>query len=417
MENIVEILLSRGFIEQISAKELKNTVNQQVGVYCGFDPTSDSLHLGNLVALMGLAWFEKVGHKVYAIAGGATGMIGDPSGKKHERKLLDEETIQTNLRGITKNVNSILKDPVILNNFDWFKNFTLIDFLRDVGKQFRMGPMLGKDSVRTRLQSEEGMSFTEFSYQILQAYDFLYLFDTYGVTVQIGGSDQWGNITAGQELIRKQRSQSVFGMTFPLLTTSTGQKFGKSEEGAIWLSPEKSSPYELYQYLYRIPDADVVGLLYKLTFLPVDQVREVERNMERPDYTPNAAQKLLAQQVTEIVHGKDGVEIAQKVTSSACPGGEADLDPSVFEAIAQDMPSQTLARDEVEGQKVLDLFVKGGLLASKGDARRLIRNGGAYLNNRKIDDENRSVSAEDLIGDKMLLLGAGRKKRLLIRIS
>ena len=320
MANVIEVLQERGFIDAMTSEELRQMAEKPFKVYCGFDPTGDSLHIGHMVALMGLAWFQRFGHTPVAIVGGATGMIGDPSGKSAERQLLDEKTIDANLAGIKKNLEKLLDfskataQPMILNNLDWFKEFSFIGFLRDVGKYFRVGPMLNKDSVKQRMTSEEGMSFTEFSYQLLQGYDFLHLYDKYGVTVQIGGSDQWGNITAGTELIRKVRGQSAFGITFPLLTRSDGQKFGKSEKGAIWLSPEKCSPYEFYQYFVRVTDADVIKLMRLLTFMPLEVIRDYEQMMKNADYVPNTAQKRLAEEITRIVHGEEGLNTALRVT-------------------------------------------------------------------------------------------------------
>jgi len=421
MTNVIDVLYERGFIDAITSEELRTVVDKPIKVYCGFDPTSDSLHLGNMVALMGLAWFQKYGHTPVAIAGGATGMIGDPSGKSSERQLLDESTIDSNLVGIQKNITTILsyskdvKAPLLLNNLDWFKGFSFIEFLRTVGKHFRIGPMLSKDSVK--LRSEEGMSFTEFCYQVLQGYDFLHLFDEYGVTVQIGGSDQWGNIVAGTDLIRKVRAKPAYGITFPLLMRSDGQKFGKSEKGAVWLSADRCSPYEFYQYLIRVSDADVIKLMSVLTFMDMGEIREYSEKMKRTDYVPNTAQKRLADEVTKIVHGDVGLETALRVTKGASPGAETELNAETLENISQDMANCVLDLHEVVGQKVIDLIVKVSLQQSKSDARRLIRNGGVYLNNERVVDENSSIAENNLIEGRLLLLSAGKKNKMLIRIG
>lgn len=423
MANVIDVLLERGFIEAMTSEELKSYADKPFTVYCGFDPTADSLHIGHLVALMGLAWFQKFNHRPIAIIGGATGMIGDPSGKTSERQLLDETTIERNLLGIRKNLDAVLKEhgtenkPRILNNLDWFKEFSFIDFLRDVGKYFRIGPMLAKESVRTRMNSEEGMSFTEFSYQLLQGYDFLYLFEHHGASVQIGGSDQWGNITAGTELIRKVSGKSAYGITFPLLTRSDGQKFGKSEKGAVWLSSEKLSPYEFYQYLVRVGDADVIRMMCLLTFMEMDEIRAIEASMKSHDYVPNSAQKRLAEEVTKIIHGQNGLDVALKVTMGAAPGSETELNSQVLESISQNMPCSNLKIDEVVGQKIIDLLVKVALLPSKSEVRRLIRNGGLYINNEKILDENWTIAAGNLIDQRLMLIAAGKKNKLLIRIE
>lgn len=421
--NVIDVLMERGFIDAMTSEDLRTMAEKPFKVYCGFDPTGDSLHLGHLVALMGLAWFQRFGHTPFAIVGGATGMIGDPSGKSVERQLLDEATIAQNIAGIRKNLETLLdfskKDnpPQILNNFDWFKEFSLIGFLRDVGKFFRLGPMLAKDSVKARLNSEEGMSFTEFSYQILQGYDFLYLFDKYQVTMQIGGADQWGNITAGIDLIRKVHGKASYGVTFPLLTRSDGKKFGKSEKGAIWLSPEKCSPYEFYQYLVRVPDADVLKLMRLLTFVEMSEILHYETLMKSPEYAPNTAQKRLAEELTRMVHGEEGLAAALRATMGAAPGADTALDAAVLESISQDMPSRELSTSQVVGHKILDLMIEVGLQSSKGEARRLIRNGGVYLNNEKILDENGSIQSTDLIEGRLLLLAAGKKNKVLIRVA
>lgn len=423
MPNVIDILKERGFIDAMTSEEVRNLAEKPLVVYCGFDPTSDSLHIGNMVAIMGLAWFQRCGHTPVAIVGGATGMIGDPSGKSSERQLLDEESITQNLKGIRKNLETILdfqnssNPPQILNNYDWFKEFSFIGFLRDVGKYFRIGPMLAKDSVKGRMTSEEGMSFTEFSYQLLQGYDFLYLSDHYNVSVQLGGSDQWGNITAGTDLIRKVRGKAAFGVTFPLLTRSDGQKFGKSEKGAIWLSKDKLSPYEFYQYLIRTADADVIQLMRLLTFMEMKEIRSYELAMDKADYAPNTAQKRLAEEVTRIVHGEEGLQIALKVTEGAAPGSQTKLDATVLESIAGDMPSHSLPVAEVVDGKLVDLMVKVGLQPSKNEARRLIRNGGVYVNNEKVSDENGVITSDNLIDGHLLLLAAGKKNKVLVRVQ
>jgi len=422
MANVIDVLKERGFIEALTSEELHNLTEKPMRVYCGFDPTGDSLHLGSLVPMMGLAWFQRFGHTPYAIVGGATGMVGDPSGKSAERQLLTEEILQLNLKGIRKNLEAFLdfnnatNKPVLLNNFDWFKNFSFIDFLRDVGKFFRIGPMLAKDSVKARMATEEGMSFTEFSYQLLQGYDFLYLNQNHGVTIQIGGSDQWGNITAGIELVRKVNGNSVYGLTFPLLTRSDGQKFGKSEKGTIWLSPEKVSPYEFYQYLYRVSDADVIKLMRLLTFMEMDEIHHYERMMKKPDYAPNTAQKKLAEEVTRIVHGEKGLETALKVTEGMAPGSASTLDVTALEALASQMPSHTYPSEGIVGVKLYDLIAKAGQL-SKSEAKRLIRNEAISINNVKIADEEYVVQPTQLIDGRLLLLAMGKKNKMLIRAS
>ena len=423
MDNIVDILQSRGMVDATTGDEMKEATRKPTKVYCGFDPTSDSLHVGNMVALMTLAWFQRCGHTPVAIVGGATGMVGDPSGKSAERNLLDNEAIERNLQGIRSNLEAFLDfdhptaKPIILNNYDWFGQFTLIDFLRDVGKYFRVGTMLAKESVRGRLNSDEGMSFTEFSYQLLQGYDFLHLYREYDVKVQIGGSDQWGNIIGGTELIRKATGGDAYGLTMPLLTRSDGKKFGKSESGAIWLSGDKLSPFEFYQHLYRMPDADVIKLLKVLTFLELDEIDAIEAAMKADGYAPNTAQKRLAEEVTRIVHGDEGVAVAERATASVRPGSHAVLDAETLEASAGDIPTMDCGRDQVLQKKIVDLLMDLQVQSSRGEARRLIRNGGCYVNNQKVEDEHRVVLEGDLLDDRLLLLGIGKKKKVLVKVK
>jgi tyrosyl-tRNA synthetase len=423
MTNVIACLKERGLLDALTSEELVKRVEKPIKIYCGFDPTADSLHVGNLVGIIILRWFQKYGHTPYVILGGATGRIGDPSGKSLERPLLDQSTIHSNVQRIRRHFEQILDvseastRPVLLNNDQWFSQYLLIDFLRDIGKHFRVGTMLAKDSVKTRLESEEGISFTEFSYQLIQGYDFYHLFMHHGVELQIGGSDQWGNITAGTDLIRKMGGVGAYGLTFPLLTRSDGKKFGKSEQGAIWLAADRCSPYQFYQYFVRVADSDVIKMLRMLTFLEMDAIREYEAAMASSTYTPNTAQKKLAEELTRIVHGEEGLATALKVTEGASPGAETVLDPDILREIAKDMPSMTLHFDEVIGQRYVDVLVKIGLVSSKGEAVRLIQNSGAYLNNARVSDVQMSLSADSLIGEEFLLFGAGKKKKMILSIK
>ncbi len=412
--DVISVLKKRGFIDAVTSDELAKRAKSPLKLYLGFDPTADSLHLGNLVGIIALKWFERFGHTPYALLGGATGKIGDPSGKSQERPFLSYELLERNVRCIEKQLIACIGRPVIVNNDTWFKEIAFIDFLRDVGKHFRVGAMLGKESVRSRIQSEEGMSFTEFSYQLMQAYDFYHLSEKEGITLQMGGSDQWGNITAGIELIRKLTRKEAFGATFPLLTRSDGKKFGKSEGGAIWLSSEKTSPYAFYQYLYQVTDSDVVKLLKMLTFIDLEEIEALEEGIMTH---PNVAQRRLAEEVTLYVHGKEGLEAALRVTEGAKPGQDSELTLETLEAIASDMPNVSLLRSQIVGQSYASIGVLSGFFPSKGEGVRLLKNGGAYLNNQKITDEKFLISAEDLIGGKYLVLGSGKKKKLLIKLS
>lgn len=415
--NIIDVLQERGLFDSGTGdiELLREHCSEPRMVYAGFDPTADSLHLGNLLALISLRWFQLCGHRAVALLGGATGRVGDPSGKSVERPLMTEKELNKNIHGIETNIRTILgDDALIVNNHDWVGPMSFLEFLRDVGRHARVPTMLAKDSVRSRLESTEGLSFTEFSYQLLQAYDFMYLSDEHDVSIQLGGSDQWGNITAGTELTRKLRQRTVHGVTFPLLTTSDGKKFGKSEHGALWLNGEKLSPYSFYQHLFATEDVDVGKFLRRLTFLPLQEIERVEsQNKQQPNY----AQKILAEEVTRIVHGDGGVRSAIAATEAAKPGGTAKLDMSTLEAIANDMPSVELQRNDVVDNMVVDVMVKAGLQKSKGEARRLVKNGGAYVNNVKVMNEKNTVGADDLVGDCMLLLAAGKKNKMLVRVQ
>lgn len=423
MSNVIECLKERGLIDALTSEELIKRADKPLKVYVGFDPTADSLHIGSLVGIVFLKWFQKFGHTPVVILGGATGRIGDPSGKSVERPLLDQAAIIQNVARIRRHFEAVLDffhptaRPVVLNNDQWFSQFNLVDFLRDVGKHFRVGSMLAKESVRSRLESEEGISFTEFSYQLLQAYDFYHLKTQHGVEVQAGGSDQWGNITAGIDLVRKLSGEAAYGLTFPLLTRSDGKKFGKTEGGAIWLAADRCSPYQFYQYFIRVPDADVIKMMRMLTFMEMKEIREYEEMLTYSDYVPNTVQKRLAEEVTRMIHGEDGLATALKVTESAAPGSKAVLDAEVFKEISQDMPSTDLKFDEVVGQKFTDVAARIGLSSSKTEALRLIQNAGAYLNNEKVEDPQFRIQEDLLIGGEYLLFGSGKKKKILVKIQ
>lgn len=422
MQNVIQCLKERGLVDALTSEDLIECVKKPIKVYCGFDPSADSLHVGNLVGIVILRWFQKFGHTPYVILGGATGRIGDPSGKSIERPLLDQQTIDHNVSCIAKHFERIFDfsqaatRPVILNNEQWFSQFKLVDFLRDIGKHFRVGIMLAKESVKARLQSEEGISFTEFSYQLLQAYDFYHLYTHHDVRLEIGGSDQWGNITAGTDLIRKLKGMGAYGLTFPLLTRSDGKKFGKTEQGAVWLAANRCSPYQFYQYFVRMADADVIKMMRMLTFMEMSEIKEYEQMMMSSQYLPNSAQKKLAEELTRIVHGEEGLSIALKVTEGAAPGMQTVLDPDMLREISKDMPSISMHFDQVIGQKYVDVLVKMGLVSSKGEAVRLIQNAGAYLNNERVQDPQHHISENDLIGGEFLLFGAGKKKKMILSV-
>ncbi len=420
--NIIQDLKKRGFIDATSSDELENYCATPRKVYVGFDPTADSLHLGNLVGIVALRWFQLYGHTPYVLMGGGTGCIGDPSGKSKERNLLDEATIRSNIENIQQLFVRFLDDRYVnrfrlVNNLDWLGKMSMIEFLRDVGKHFRLGPMLSKESVKLRMQSDEGMSFTEFSYQILQGYDFFHLFNTEGVSIQMGGSDQWGNITAGIEYARKMTGKTLFGITFPLLTRSDGKKFGKSEDGAIFLHKEKCSYYDFYQYFMKIPDQDCIKLMKMLTFLDLEIIEEYERQQSQGLLEPNALQKIIAREMTLFVHGEEGVQVAERVTQAASFGKEMTLDYHTLLKIADEFPKKELLVSDVLNQKYTEVAVKTGLCSSKSEAARLIKNQGAYLNNQRLDQVDYCINEQDLIGNRFLLIGSGKKIKLLVEIK
>jgi len=423
MSSVIDCLKERGLLDSITSEDLLKQLENPTRVYCGFDPTAESLHVGHLIPIIVLRWFQKFGHTPVVILGGATGRIGDPSGKSVERPLLDDATILYNVARIRRQFEAVLdffhlkSRPLVFNNDEWFSGFNLIDFLRDVGKYFRLGVMLSKESVKSRLNSEEGISFTEFTYQILQSYDFYHLHKEHQVCLQIGGSDQWGNITEGVDLVRRLSGKQVFGLTVPLLTRSDGKKFGKSEQGAVWLAADRCSPYEFYQYFVRVPDADVIKMMKLLTFMDLQEIGSYEEQMQASGYISNTAQRRLASEVTCLIHGEEGLELALRVTQSASPGSETNLDPDSLEALSKELPSAEIDLSEVLDQKFVDVVLKIGLLASKSEAVRLIQNQGAYLNNKRVDDVNLRLSQNVLIGGKFLLFGVGKKKKMVVKIQ
>ena len=423
MANVLEIFKSRYLFEDTTSSDLEKQLEKRTTVYAGFDPTAESLQAGNFVTIMALAHLQRQGHRVIALVGGATGLIGDPSGKSKERNLLTVETVQRNLLGIKENLSRFLDfDPdsdnpaIMVNNYDWFKDISFVDILRDVGRHFRMTQMLGKESVKKRLDSDDGMSFTEFCYQILQGYDFYHLYKEYGCRMQIGGSDQWGNITAGADLVRKLCGEEVFGMTFPLVCDSNGKKFGKSEGNAIYLNAKKTSYYDFYQFFLRTLDADVVRYLKIFTFLPEERIAELEKCVEA-EPEKREAQRVLAEELTRCVHGDKGLGIARKATEVLFGGSVEGLGADDLETIFADVPSGILPRDEVVGQPAFEVISAAGMTKSKGEARRLVQQGGLSINNVKAGGLEREISVDDLIENRLVVLRSGKKKYFLLKVE
>ncbi len=422
MASVYDTLEQRELIAQCTDPELRDKLGQErFTVYCGFDPTAESLHLGNLVPVIGLAHLQRAGHRVLLVVGGATGMIGDPSGRSEERNLLDTRQIERNVAGVRAQLSRYLDfdgdNPAeMLNNHDWIGPMRFVDWLREVGKYFTVNYMLAKDSVQSRLRSEAGISYTEFSYMTLQAYDFLYLFDHHGCRLQVGGNDQWGNITAGIDLIRKLRQQPAYGLTFPLITTATGEKFGKSAGNAIWLDRGRTSPWDFYQYLVRQDDRDVIRLLKIFTFVPLERIAELEQAVRaRPER--REAQKTLAFEVTAIVHGRETAEEMARAAEIVYGSEIKDLSDETLGAVFASVPSTTLSRSELEaGVDLIELLVRSGLTRSKGEARRLLNSGGVYVNNVRMTEPLKLTEAH-LASASLLVLRTGKKNYHLVRVE
>jgi len=394
-------------------------------VYAGFDPTADSLHVGHLMALMILRRFQKAGHRPIAVVGGATGMIGDPSGKSEERNLLSLEVLRSNVESMGRQIGRFLdfapgpNSALLVNNYDWTAPFSFLEFLRDVGKHFPVNVMLAKESVRSRLErSDGGLSYTEFSYMLLQAYDFVHLWRQHGCEIQVGGSDQWGNITAGIDLARRLDGVQLYGMTCPLLTKSDGTKMGKTESGALWLSAERTSPYRFYQYWINLADADVGKCLRFFTDLGREEIESLEAR-HAADPGRREAQRRLAVELTRLVHGEEGLAAAQRATDVLFGAEITALDDAQLEEIFADVPSRDLARDRLAGEGIglVDALVESGLASTRSVARRLISQGGAYVNNRRVQDVEARLGPESLAGASTIVLRAGKKNYALLRFQ
>ncbi len=423
MTNAFDEFKWRGLIYDHTEAVPDLLAKEKISIYIGFDPTADSLHIGNLVGMMALARLQRFGHTPIALAGGGTGMIGDPSGKSAERNLLSEAVLQHNVACIQKELAAVLDFDVqpnrakVVNNADWLGSLQLIEFLRETGKYFTVNYMMAKDSVRSRLEREDGISFTEFSYMILQAYDFWHLFKHEGCVMQAGGSDQWGNIVAGTELIRKKEGKKVHGFVYPLITKADGTKFGKTESGTIWLSPEKTSPYRFYQFWMNADDADVINFLKVFTWLSQKEVAELEEALfTQPE--KREAQRTLAQAVTGMIHGDTAVSKAEKA-SQVLFGGDLDgLGADDISDIFADVPSSEVAKAELDedGLSVVELLVRTGLASSKGDARRSIKGGGIYVNNQRVQEQNQTVTTAQSVDGQFFVLRKGRKKYHLLKL-
>jgi len=456
--NVIKVLRERGFIntaedgrESITDPEIERRAEEAVlTCYAGFDPTARSLHVGHLVVVMGLAYFQRSGHRPIAVVGGGTGMIGDPSGKSTERPLLSPEAVKENIAGLRGQLERFLEfgsgdtpegqvpkgsdrtwgaggtsgsaqaaqtSAMIVDNAEWLMPFRFVDFLREVGRHFRLGEMLARDSVKARLASPEGMSFTEFAYQMCQAYDFLHLHDEYGCDVQIGGRDQWGNITAGADLVRRVRGATVCGIVLPLLETATGEKFGKTAGNAVWLDPGLTSPYQFYQFWIRTDDRDLERYFKLFTFLDIETINETCRSHESAP-EKRSGQRALASEVTRMVHGEEALAQAERASEVLFGGEVAGLSDAELREIFGDVPSAELPMARLaEGFPLAACLVEAGVARSKGEARRLVESGGVYLNNARATDAATVLTPANLASEHILVIRKGKKSYHLVRFG
>lgn len=420
-------LKERGLVYQETSEEMSKALKEPLTFYCGFDPTSDSLHIGSLLPLITMRRLQKMGHKPIVLLGGATGMIGDPSGKSKERVLLTKEIIEHNARGIQKNAERVVdfsgpNAAIIVNNMDWMGAFNYVDFLREVGKYFSINYMLAKDSVKTRIENrDQGISYTEFSYMLLQSYDFYHLMQKHNCKLQIGASDQWGNITAGVEFIRRiqgddQNKDHVYGLTFPLITKSDGSKFGKSEGGNIWLNPDKTSPYQFYQFFLRLADADVLKLLRFLSLKSLEEIKAIEEAFQKEPHK-REAQLALAKELTILIHGESELKRVENASQALFSGDIQSLDEKTLKEVFSETPSINMAKTELSAKTLVDLLVDSQLCASKGAARKDIKAGAIYVNNQRFEGEDAGANQLPLLFESLLVLRKGKKNYCLVQFS
>lgn len=417
---LYEDLVYRGLVQDMTSPEVPEMLETPQTVYCGFDPSASSLQCGNLCAILMLKRLQNAGHKVIALVGGATGLIGDPSGKSVERNMLTVEQVEVNKAGIRENLSRYLdfsgpNAAIMVDNYDFYKGMSAIGFLRDVAVNFRVPQMLAKESVKKRLEASEGaLTFTEFAYQILQGNDFLELHKRYGCTMEVGGADQWGNITAGTDLVRKMLGREVYGLTIPLVCDSSGRKFGKSEGNAMFLDASKTSVYDFYQFFLRSADADVIRYLKIFTFLSPEEISAFEEDLKLHPEQRNA-QKRLAEEVTRMTHGEAGLQTALAATKVLFGGSVQGLSAESLESIFKDVKSTVLPREEVVGRPLVDIAAAAGMFGSKGEARRMAQQGGLSINAEKADAA-RIVADGDLVDGRLAVLRSGKKNYFLLKV-
>ena len=428
--NFVAELKWRGMLHDVMPGTEEHLLQGRQSAYLGIDPTADSLHIGHLVGVMMLRHFQEAGHKPYALLGGATGMIGDPSGKSTERNLLEETTLRANQEALKNQLarfldfdSTVENGAVLVNNYDWMKDFSFIDFIREVGKHITVNYMMAKDSVKKRLSSDakEGMSFTEFTYQLVQGYDFLYLFRTYGCTLQMGGSDQWGNITTGTELIRRMEGGKGYAITCPLITKADGTKFGKTEEGNVWLDSKRTSPYKFYQYWLNTSDTDAEKYIRIFTLLPQETVLElVEEHREAPHN--RVLQKRLAEEITILVHSKEELDNAIRASTILFGNSTSDdlrkLDATTFFELFEGVPQATVSRGLIEEgmDMIAALSAQTRFLGSNGEARRELQQNAISVNKEKVNDTFK-ITSRELINDKYVLLQKGKRNYFVLVVD
>ena len=421
--NVYDEFQWRGLVYDATEGLKEAFASEKITAYIGFDPSASSLHAGNLLTIMGLVRLQRFGHTPIAVAGGGTGLIGDPSGKTAERQMLTKEEVNTNLEGIKEQLSRFLdfksaQNPAIMvNNADWLTTTSLTDFLREIGKHFSVNNMIAKESVRRRLEGD-GISYTEFSYLLLQSFDFLKLIEKYHCTLQMGGSDQWGNITSGTDLIRKIHGVKAHALVFPLLTTSSGAKFGKSVGGAVWLDAARTSPYRFYQFWINSEDKEVINYLKYFTLLSQNEIDELAASSAAAP-EKREAQRRLAQEVTRLVHGDSALQKAEQASKILFGGEIGDLGLKDFLDVFAEVPSAQIAPTllQGEGSNIADIIVASGLLQSKGEAKRLIQGGGIYLNNRRVSDIKQNVTLRDTVEGQAFILRKGAKDYRLVKIN
>jgi tyrosyl-tRNA synthetase len=422
--NLFDELAWRGLVSDKTEGVAEMLASERVTAYIGFDPTASSLHVGSLLTMMCLARLQRFGHRPIALVGGATGMIGDPSGKSQERVLQSLDQIAANVAGNQAQLERVLdfnaadNPALIVNNADWLGATGLLPFLRDVGKHFTVNFMLQKESVARRMDTDDGISYTEFSYLLLQACDYLHLFDAFNCRLQMGGSDQWGNITAGIDLIRKLRGAKAHGLVWPLMKTASGVKFGKTEQGTIWLDPERTSPFRFYQFWLNTDDSNVIDYLKYFTFLDAAAVAELAEAFRRAP-EKREAQRTLAREVTGLVHGAEQVARAERASALLFGEQITELTADEVLAVFDDVPSTDLAADEIgpDGIGLVDLLVRAQAAPSKSEARRLVQSGGVYVNNRRTADPQVRLGRGDAIGGRVFVLRKGQKQQFLVRLT